>query len=74
MKYGNRIQLCRKGERAIYQLPDKDALGLANHSEALAIKRAENKRKENLVFKRFIREAIASNPKKIAPDRTKGVG
>jgi hypothetical protein len=69
LKYGQKVELYRKGERTIYQLPDKDALGLANYSEALAIKTAENKRKEKLAFKRFMRVAIATKSKKFASSR-----
>ena len=66
MRLGRRVELYRNGERAIYQLPDKDALGLANYSEAFEIKAAEDKRKQDLAFKRFMRVAIATKPKKFA--------
>ena len=70
MRYGQKDELIRRGERVVYQLPSSDALGLANYSEAREIKAAESKRKQDLAIRRFIRGAIASNPKKIAPCRT----
>jgi len=69
MKYDHKDKLVQRGHRVIYQLPDKDALGLANYSEAREIKAAESRRKERLAFKRFMRVAIAPKSKKFASSR-----
>jgi hypothetical protein len=74
LRYDQKRELFRDGQRVVYQLPTADALGLANYSQAREIKAAESKRKQDLAIRRFIRGAMASNPKKIAPCRTKGVG
>ena len=69
MRYLQKDKLVQRDQRVIYQLPDKDALGLANYKEAFEIKAAEDKRRENLAFKRFMRVAIATKSKKFASSR-----
>jgi hypothetical protein len=69
LRYGQKDKLVQRGQRVIYQLPTADALGLANYQEVFEIKAAEDKRKENLAFKRFMRVAIATKSKKFASSR-----
>lgn len=69
MRYDQKDELIRKGERVVYQLPSADALGLANYSEARQIKAAESRRKQDLAIRRFMRVAIATKSKKFASSR-----
>jgi hypothetical protein len=70
MRYNRRIELVSDdtGQRVIYHLPEKDALGLANYSEKNEIIKAELDRK----WKRAFKKAFGVNPEppaKKAPRR-----
>jgi hypothetical protein len=73
LKYTQKDELVRRGQRVIYQLPAADALGLADYSQKDKIREAETDRKFRRAFKKAF-GVSATKQKQNAPSKTLRLG